>query len=74
MAERREIGQKEMELLPIIVEYAKRNGLKKEDGLAIALLCNTDDKAEEMKEFMKSNRDIDFTTLLEKAVEIHQNS
>lgn len=74
MAGRRKIGQKEMELLPIIVEYVRSKGLDKEEGLAIALLCNSDDKAEAMKEFLQNNHDIDFTTLLEKAVEIHQNN
>lgn len=71
MAERRKIGEKEYELLPYIVDYVKRNNLDKQDGLAIALLCNDDEKSEKMIKFMQENPDIEYYDLFLKAVEIH---
>ena len=72
MAERRKIGEKEKELLPYIVDYVKQNGLEKEEGLAIALLCNTDEKSEQMIKFLQDNPKVNFDDLLAKAVDLHQ--
>ncbi len=74
MKERRKIGEKEKELLPYLADYVKRNHLEKEDGLAIALLCNTDEKSEIMIDILRKTPDIEFDELLERAIEIHKNN
>ncbi len=72
MKGRRNIGEKEKELLPYIVDYVKRKGIDKQDGLAIALMCDNDEKSEQMIRFLKENPDIDFNELFDKTVEICQ--
>ncbi len=73
MKERRKIGENERKLLPILVNYVKDNELEREDGLAIALLCNSDEKSVAMIDFLRENPNIEFDKLLEKAVEIYQS-
>lgn len=67
------ISEKEQELVNKVIEYAKRKGLSGEDAVAIVLPCRGDDKAELMLKFLNENPDIDFTLLLEKAVEIYKS-
>lgn len=73
MSVQRKIGEDEKELLPVIADYIRKNGLQSEEGLAIALLCNTDDKSRAIKEVIKKNPIIEYDDLLQRAIEVNQN-
>lgn len=70
MKGRRNIGEKEKELLPYVVDYVKRKGIDKQDGLAIALMCDDDEKSEQMIRVLRENPDMEFDDLFDKALEI----
>lgn len=56
-----------------LIYYFKDNGFHEEEMLAVCLLCRTDGQAEEMLEYCQAQTSPDYTTLLERAVEIYQN-
>lgn len=68
------LGEKEEELISCVVDYVKRKGIEKEDGLAIVLLCNNDKSSSEIIEFLRENPDVDFYELFLKAVDLYKQN
>lgn len=64
------VTEKEHEMFQYVVDYVKRNGLEKDDAVALGLLCRGDTVAEKMIRILKENPKIDFDELIKKAVEI----
>ncbi len=52
--------------------FFKYNGFDEKEMLAVCLLCRTDEQAREMLQYCYKCKDLNFTSLLEKAVEIYQ--
>ena len=66
----RRMTDKEKELANLLVN---NKDFERDEFIALGLLCNSEEKAVQMIEYVKDNQNADFDTLLEKAVEIHKN-
>lgn len=67
----RQMTEKEKELANYLIT---NNNFEKEEFIALGLLCNSEERAAIMLEYLKENPNNDFDTLLEKAIKIHQNN
>lgn len=63
--------EKKKELADIVIFHAKKKNWEKYDAIAIGLLCDNDEKAEQMIRFIQENPDIEYYDLFLKALEIH---
>lgn len=64
------VTEKEGELRKIIMTWCEKRGLEREDALAIGICCRGDEASQKMIDFLRENPDIEYTALLQKAVEI----